>query len=291
MIIEPLTLGGSMIIILEIILKKINNIDHGTVRMELPLSVLNVDHSYQRDEKPGLIKKIAENYSRTAVQALAVGLRADGTYWVVDGQQRRCGAILAGEELIPCNVFESKGPHHEAEVFSQINKDKVRMTPFEIWHSDLCRCESTTVAINQVVVDAGFVVDPTPSTWYKIACPSALVRAFKMVGLDKLADILNLLRDVWPNVHGVVGEDVIIAFALLFKMNSDVDLEVLRKKLSRHDLNGLRTKAASHSINAKGWQRYKYLAIEIAKIYDKNLKNKARINVSAFIALIGAEAV
>jgi hypothetical protein len=85
--------------------------------------------SYQRDEvSEANTKAMAAAFSWTAFGRLVVMQRRDGRMFVVDGQQRLCAAKVRGETIVPCVVFPSDGPQHEASEFHRLNVRRVRVT-------------------------------------------------------------------------------------------------------------------------------------------------------------------
>jgi hypothetical protein len=114
----------------------------------LPIESLRVDagfHGYQRPKiKDARIADMARNYSTEACAPVTVGRRSDGSYWVVDGQQRVETMKKLGAKEIDCKVFKSNGRPHEALIFLKINATstpqlrgvgRTRMTGYDIYRA------------------------------------------------------------------------------------------------------------------------------------------------------------
>ena len=88
---------------------------------------LQVDPSYQRCVKPNH-KKIARDFDPNALGVPLVGQREDHSLWIVDGQQRVEALKLLGKVNVRVEVFASKGPEHEAHVFTRCHAELGRAT-------------------------------------------------------------------------------------------------------------------------------------------------------------------
>lgn len=89
-------------------------------------SELRIDRSYQRDELPEKTTlDIARAFNWSFFGCIVVMRRVDGTNWVVDGQQRLAACRRRGDiKKVPCLVFSSNGPRHEAAAFSKLNTSR-----------------------------------------------------------------------------------------------------------------------------------------------------------------------
>jgi hypothetical protein len=95
------------------VLRKVNEAD------------LLIDHSYQRSEVAAAnTLYMARNFQWSAFGCIVVMQRDNGEYYIVDGQQRvlamRHRGDMAGRK-VPCVVFKSDGPLHEAAAFIDLN--------------------------------------------------------------------------------------------------------------------------------------------------------------------------
>lgn len=102
--------------------------DIGTFMM-IPVRQLNIDPEYQRAVVSVFsINTMAKNFSWLAFGNIIVMQRANGEFYVVDGQQRLEVARKRGDiESIPCLVFQSEGQAHEAKAFASINTGRIKV--------------------------------------------------------------------------------------------------------------------------------------------------------------------
>src|SRR4051812_31723657 len=91
-------------------------------------SRLAVDASYQRPRNERKIRKIANNFDPDALGVLYVSKRADGTYVILDGQQRHAALIEMGwqDQQVPCHVYTGLSVADEARLFGEYNELRTR---------------------------------------------------------------------------------------------------------------------------------------------------------------------
>ena len=255
--------------------------------MDLNPAILKIDDSYQRGEK-SIADEIAANFKWHAFQTLCVGRRVDGTLWVVDGQQRQRAALIRGMTSVPCSVFESTGPEHEAEMFSRINGDKALMSKFDIWKSDLRRQQPEAVAINNAILGKGFEVVASATARNHIQCPGALRWIYRSVGLTGLREVLQCVKTAWHNAEGTktegaLAEDVLQALALVLKTEPTMSWVRMAQVLSKQDLAALKSEARGLKKANSGFARYRCLAIKFMEAYNNRLGAPKKLKVALLL--------
>lgn len=130
---------------------KWDELDSKCTHKRLPIQALNVG-AYQRGEASSMgTTSKAAHYSRAAAGAVIVGERKDGTYWLVDGLQRKLAAEKRADIThLDCMVFPSNGERHEAEVFLLCNRGRVAVSALHKYHAS---------------VRAGFEPEKTIDAW------------------------------------------------------------------------------------------------------------------------------
>jgi hypothetical protein len=100
---------------------------------KLPIDDLLIDHSYQRQPLgERKILAIAKFFSWVAFGAVVVMERDNGQKFVVDGQQRLLAVRRRGDiREIPCVLFQSDGPAHEAIAFEILNCNRKYVSSVE----------------------------------------------------------------------------------------------------------------------------------------------------------------
>lgn len=108
--------------------------------MTLNVDILKVDHTYQRPLDQNRIKKIAAHFNLKLVFRIAVNQRPDGSYYIVDGQQR-VGAInlIGGNFMVDCVVYRLATVREEAELYEHLNWARKNPNAFDQWRARLAK--------------------------------------------------------------------------------------------------------------------------------------------------------
>jgi hypothetical protein len=156
-------------------------------------NVLKVD-KYQRGlvGEPKL-RKMIRNWSWERFGAIIIAERRDGHLYIVDGQQRWTAACRIPEvSLLPCMVFRSEGPEHEALIFMECGTQKTRIDSHSLHKAAVIAGDPYAVELESFVRARGY-------EFSKNATPKAIdcIRTIEgMYGRDdrKHPEILEALQ-------------------------------------------------------------------------------------------------
>jgi hypothetical protein len=153
-------------------------------RRLLPIGDLKIDSRYQRGQvKEATIQKILNGFNWAAFVALLVGERADGTFWIVDGQQRYIACIRRGETMLPCEVFQSEGYRDEAEVYTLINDGRTPLKPWEAFKAAVAYRAEPHYSIHKYLVSLGLKVGNAggncTSSLHTVAFPGLVIATWR----------------------------------------------------------------------------------------------------------------
>jgi hypothetical protein len=134
----------------------------------LELDVLKVDQyrdssgrGYQRPQDEKWIRYLANNWSEHACGVITVAARPNGTFWIVDGQQRVAALRRIGRTTVLCKVIPVNGRQDtEAFLFRELNNVH-RIPPFNLYVADLKRGVPDAVLVDKVVKNLGYKIVPT----------------------------------------------------------------------------------------------------------------------------------
>jgi hypothetical protein len=173
----------------------------------VPIDVLAVDPSYQREVKAGH-KKIVADFDETAFGVPLIGEREDCTLWIVDGLQRITAIKKLGQDVVRCEVFASKGPEHEAQVFKLINLDRTRLRPIEEFKALLTAHDEEAWKIKTAVESCGFSIKEGRNGAYTVLqCVNTLKRMLKYHKEEGIKFALNTTKEAWPeDMLGIYSE-------------------------------------------------------------------------------------
>lgn len=214
----------------------------------LEIANLNVDYSYQRGVTSG-VKKIAEDYDPIAFGIPLIGERSDGTFWIVDGQQRIEAIKLRNDTRGPqhqqkhvrAEVFASDGPEHEAMVFKRVNKNRTQLKPLQLYHAMLTAGDAHTWKMKELIEKHGFKIpkgesrgkeESVENRAKRLSCVNRLSRILAIAGEEGLDFVLSVMSKVWPD-DPLRTKGELFAGLYLFWKNHDqvVDLDRLIPRL------------------------------------------------------------
>ena len=252
-----------------------------TVNRKINVDDLNIAESYQRTIVPARVNRIAKEIDPDAFGSLTVGERRDETLWVVDGMQRLTAARKLGITSVPCDVFKSEGPEHEARVFRLKNKERTNVSACSIFRAQLVEGDQQTVEIANVVKASGLKLrlDGGAAGWPFVKAVKALERSFQRVGSDGLRQAFRILGEAWAGEDDALQGDVIEGVCWFIKKNETFDEQRLIEKLRTKSVSGvMRASDANYKLgrdrdsSSYGRSLATYDAIEL--IYRKGLRGK-----------------
>jgi len=89
---------------------------------------LQIDDSYQRSLNGVSVKKMAKEFNTNLLALPLVGVRSDGSMWVIDGQHRVAAAKLASVPTIDVRLVSGLSTAQEAQMFVDANINTRRLT-------------------------------------------------------------------------------------------------------------------------------------------------------------------
>jgi hypothetical protein len=246
-----------------------------TMRIEtVELASLQIDTSYQRGLKANA-RKIAQNLSPCAVGTLHVGERADGSRFVIDGQQRRWALMETGHTHWKAYVIRSDGPDHEAAIFALLNGGRTGLTPQEIFRSRALSNDSAALAVLRALEANGlepYYSSSGNTVWGKVRSLTPLYKLVITYGEDKVRLALDALIRSWPEDPDTMRSVVLVPFVHLYCVYaSKIDHESLVQRLRRATLITL-IQAARKTRNVMT-----AMEAQLAKVYNARRLAKNRI--------------
>jgi hypothetical protein len=252
-----------------------------TENRKIHVDDLNVSDSYQRTIVPGRVSRIAKNLDQDAFGSLTVGERSDGTCWVVDGYQRLTAARKLGISMVPCDVFQSDGPEHEARVFRLKNRERTNVSSVALFRAQLTEGDEQTLAIAAAVKAAGFKLglDNHSTKWPYVRAVKSLERSFQRVQAEGLRLGLLIINEAWPGEDGALRGDLIEGVCWFIKKHPDFDRERLVGRLSKKSIDSIiRAADANHKLrldrDSSQYGRSLAHYDAIAFIYTKGMRRK-----------------
>ena len=251
-----------------------------TENRKINVTKLRISDAYQRTIVPARVGRIEKSFDADAFGSLTVGERRDSSLWVVDGMQRLTAGIRLGIESVPCDVFQSDGPEHEAKVFRLKNKERTSVSAGALFKAQLVEGDPQTVDIARVVKEAGLKLklDEGHGGWPYVKAVVSLEGAYRRVGREGLLESLALLVQAWPGEADALRGDVIGGMSWFLKRNEMFDRSRLVAKLTKTSVASvLRASDATLQLErdrgtAGGSGRSMTTCIALEFIYNKGLR-------------------
>jgi hypothetical protein len=125
----------------------------------LPVSALVVDRRYQREiseRSVKMIRRIVSTFDWSRVRPATVARREDGLFEVIDGQHLATAiASHPGLDEVPCLITTPADRAERARAFVGVNRDRVAMTPLQIFKADLEAGDAVALATDAGVTEGG----------------------------------------------------------------------------------------------------------------------------------------
>jgi hypothetical protein len=249
---------------------------------QLAVDVLNIADAYQRTMIGYQINRIAKRFDDDAFGSLLVGKRPDGTYWVVDGLQRLSAARKIGRNKVPCRIFDSSGPQHEAAVFRKVNKDRANVNAVALFKALLAEGDEEAVAIQNAVHSLGLKIrldGGKGGVWPWIKCVRSVQRSYSRGGTQHVIDTLRILCDCWGGEDDALRGDIVDGMSLFLHKCEDIDRTRLVKKLRTKTVADVLRFASGVRKLISSSTRPAAIAHGLLKFYNAGLREKRELAV------------
>ena len=173
---------------------------HETYYLNIVPSKLRVDMSYQRTAKPALINRIVNHFDMDIFNPPKVSHRADGFYYIFDGQHSMLAhkRVFGDNAPINCKVYERLTYDEEVELFVQQTGEHSDVATNDKLRADYCKSGSDVRAMAEAAEKVGVRID-----FIKGNCPnhtSASQTAYsiwKLLGRDNFINVLDVIKQTW----------------------------------------------------------------------------------------------
>ena len=180
----------------------------------LPVNILKTD-TYNRDLKSTQqhAKKIAINFNPRILGTIEVSCR-DGSYHVIDGQNRVLASRLVGHEFIDCKVHYGLTYEQEANLFGKLNTDRFALKSAEKLNGLKEAKDPNILRLYAIVGINGFQISASCGE-NKITAVAALQQTAKRYGLEVLDDALDIIRKSWGGDQQSLKGDIIQGMSMI----------------------------------------------------------------------------
>ena len=178
--------------------------------------------AYQRRTNVRRAMRIDKKFNGDVYNEPKVSYR-DGCYWCYDGQHTVMGwQSKFGDKPMPCKVFRGMTYAEEAELFAYQSgeKDGTKgvLLPLDRFHSEK---EAGNLHVMNIIAGAEAAGYNIPRTLTKgpnnIVAISALEYAYDNLGMKGYSEMIQTIRNAWPDDETAVNGNIISGMALFFK--------------------------------------------------------------------------
>jgi hypothetical protein len=221
-----------------------DRIEGASARQWIRVGSILVDPDVQRTLLRQWSREIADNFDPDRIRVIVVSHRADGKFYVIDGQHRLDALKIMGyeDQLVDCSVFDRRHmaepdvKRADARLFLELNR-VLHHAPIEAFQKAVIAEDALAVAINRIVVGAGLFVAAGGHSG-AVAAVAALRRVYGGSGTGKntpdvLVSTLETIVQAWGRASTNFNQKILSGMGLVFiKYGKQIDRESFVKKLS-----------------------------------------------------------
>lgn len=150
----------------------------GKVFAVVALDELHIDKFYQRSLQ-NHVKIIARDWNPTKCDPLKINFRADGFFYVWDGQHRLEAAKLRGIKYLLCDITVGLTQSQEAELFGCQGMGIKKPDPYDIFKANVCSGEEIDTAIKEMCDDYDLLVNRNNKKAGNLSCLTLARKIFE----------------------------------------------------------------------------------------------------------------
>lgn len=183
-----------------------------TIRF-IPVEGLFMDALYQRAKNEKLIDEIVAFPSPELFLVLVVSDRGNGTYAVIDGQNRAEAARRLGLPFVPALVLRNLTREQEAGLFSDLQRKRKNISALDQFRADVAANRRRAIEIARTLDARGVSVGSThgrgPERLWTVAAISAVQDVWTWNGVPLVARTFDAIIVAWPDAEGRFAADII----------------------------------------------------------------------------------
>lgn len=185
---------------------------------------------YQRGQKrtAGVVQR---KFDPRLMAPITVSRREDGSLWMIDGYQRKLGVESRKEGpredmIVPACVYSNLSVEEEVYIFEKLNRETVKVSPYDIFKAQLVAAEPEAVAISKIAASRGLAISASHSSTSvgSIALLRTIYRWKDNAANDRnhigewiLSDALQVARLTWGGISGSFSGSIIGGISLLLR--------------------------------------------------------------------------
>lgn len=238
---------------------------------------------YQREINEAHIRRLISGWDWVAVANPVVNQRADGSYWLVDGQHRITAMRrMVGDREIEVLLHHLPGVPEEARLYRLLNAGHLKTSGRNLLAVRIAERDPEALEIERIVDSAGFTLclhGPQHSN-LDIKEVTPLVSIYKDHTGERLADVLRLVKTAWGGTKEAVKGGVFdgaAEFFVAFSGCKNFDPYAVADVLSEFPPEYVIHTAAVVKARLKKGHRHRMFALAMAELYNGKVTAKQRL--------------
>lgn len=248
---------------------------------KIPIDILKFP-AYQRELKMSKVNKIANNFMPDIVGIGLVSFRG-GEFNCLDSQHRVMAMKKLGFKEILCQVLTGLTYEDECLRFNILNTGRTQLTANQVFH---CRVEGKDRdALSLVSMFKKYRFDYNKNNGTKednlIGAVSKFVKMQKVYGIDRVEEVLRILRNAWYGDKNSLSSAIITGLSTFLEENPEVNEVILTKSLEKVMPNILIAQANNYVKcdmlrPGRADSACYHIAKEISYLYDEEMNKPIR---------------
>lgn len=204
------------------------------------VSELTIDHQAQRKLSKQWVKEHVDIFDVDQLGYIVVNRRADGKYYVVDGQHRvdLMRAVGWGDQRIHAELFDGLTQQEEAELFNARN-DRRAVRKFDHFRISVTAGDPRATDITGIVAQAGLIITDA-NTDGGVTAVDKLEKIYEGGGITSaregriaLARTLTVIKQAWGTSPAGFNGALLHGIGLVqLRYNGAIDQKALAQKLA-----------------------------------------------------------
>ena len=247
----------------------------------VPVDILNVDRVYQRPATKKM-EDIGNNWQDKLAGVVTLSKRADESLWIIDGQHRVGGAIIAGKTHVRAIIHEGLSIEEEAYLFDKLNNIRSVVSAIDRFRARLVYKDPEALEIKRIVEEFGGSIASRPGRQTRddtaVRAVASLERVHKQGGANTLRQVLTVIRDAWGGIDFETTNEMTLGGLrfLIERQGRKIDYQRLVLRLREQGLSNIRRMAHAHGqiFGGSGSKNFYRATVEV---YNKNMRPRNRL--------------
>lgn len=239
----------------------------------LTVDHLQTDSSYNRPVHLGRVAAMVEKFDPEAIGVIYVSRRRNGGLYILDGQHRVEILRQVGwqDQKVPCLVYENLTIEDEARLFREMNEQRTKPRPEDLFRARLVAGDPIAEAINAVLERHGLYLTTTAGDAH-IRAVRTVEKLANSVGIHVLDQTLEIINSAWGFDKDSLSQPTLTGIALLLATHKNLSIERLIEKLRAEHPVQMIAKMKYLSTVGGGSDNPTNFANVMIQIYNKGLR-------------------